>query len=181
MRYERPVLPVLLPHEAHAVAHHLKKPGQQAAFYIMLYTGVRFPEYQAIVRGDATVDFEQRMIWLPGEFTKMQKPRTLHLPTHASIWLRPFLSMADAPKRDVFTRYIKAAAARADVKALGLGVKIPRKTWESWLFRSRQEKGDLILAQMGHTKEISLTHYLSLPFGPKDLEAISRETVGWME
>lgn len=62
----------------------------------------------------------------------------------------------------------------------GLSVKSFRKSWESWLAVTHQDKLELIVLSQGHLTTTSLKHYLAVPFSPDEIEHIRKYTDGWM-
>ncbi len=61
----------------------------------------------------------------------------------------------------------------------GLSVKSFRKSWESWLTVTYEDRQALISLSQGHETETAMKHYLGLPFKAEEKRDIRLMVEGW--
>lgn len=164
----------------------------------MLNTGMRYIELRRFGENRRYFDPKNRMISLPGASTKTGKSRDVHLTPQFSSRLELFLasSSLDFPTRQVMDANLKRwASVELTTKEYFSHipedrhytqimqpptVKTFRKTWETWLLATYQDRSLDIWMSQGHTGTVSMNHYYgSVGRLKSEMDAVRECVKGW--
>lgn len=174
---------IFRPNEAKLFIAAIPKREYQLMFKALLYSGMRYIEM---------IRFQKHPQWFDGDF--------IHLPQEAQKkkkrkqlerWVRlnprgkeviwSFLDIDKTlPKYSSWVENLQRWAKVANVGIEGLSPKTTRKTWESWLVFYFEKDLIKILSSQGHTKSVSLEHYVNLPFVEIDRIQMKEFVDGWI-
>ena len=151
----------------------------------LLFTGMRYVEFQRFMKNKDWFDKKTRSIYLPPEASRKKKrtmkERYVYLSTQGLIHVENFvLYVEQMPDRVSLNNIIRYWGKKAGLGDTGQSVKTFRKTWESWLVVSYPNYLPHIAMSQGHTLITAINHYLNLPFTKEDVEEIKLRTAGWL-
>lgn len=154
-------------------------PKLKARFQVetMLNTGMRYIELQRFGKNSRYFDPKNRLISLPGASTKTGNSRDVHLTPQFSSRLELFLASSSLafPARQVMDANLKRWNA-----GLGCTVKTFRKTWETWLLATYQDRSLDVWMSQGHTGTVSMNHYYgSVGKLKSEMDAVREYVKGW--
>ena len=175
---------ILRPWEARKLIDAIPKNDYRLIFKTLLFTGARYIE---IVR------FQKHLDWFDGQFIEMpsmlaskkakrkQKERWIRLNPRGQEIIQAFKGVkTPLPSYINWTMGLRRWAKRAEIDIRYLGPKTTRKTWESWLVFSFEEKLLRILTSQGHDKTTAIKHYINLPFTDDDAKEMEYFINGWV-
>ena len=175
---------ILRPAEYKMVESEILKLHHRVMLQTLLFTGMRFIELKR---------FQKNPKWFDGEFIKISvgaginkqqirmKERWVRLNPLGKMAVTNFLGLRDdLPTNQTWRENLRRWAESAGLEPDGLCPKTTRKTWESWLMFFYETKPIQILMSQGHTGEISLKHYLNMPFTAQDKMEMEEYVSGWI-
>jgi hypothetical protein len=147
----------------------------------VLLTGLRYVEAQRLQTNPKWVD--GRFIHLSAsaqrKVLRTQKERWVRLSSKGASLLPYFFKTKPLPTWKGWTQNMQRWAGNSGLDPIGLGPKIPRKSWESWLVAYYPERVLEVFLSQGHTQMTALSHYLGLPFTQGDKGAMLEYVSGW--
>lgn len=168
---------ILTPSEYRSLIASIPKLKARFQVETMLNTGMRYIELRRFDEHPGYFDPKNRMISLPGTSTKTGKSRDVHLTPQYSSRLELFLSSQrlDFPARQVMDMNLKRW-----VPELHCTVKTFRKTWETWLLATYQDRNLDVWMSQGHTGTVSMNHYYgSVGRIKSEMDAVREYVKGW--
>jgi len=109
-----------------------------------------------------------------------EKYRWVKLNTQGQRAIENFLrSKKNLPTHQTWSENLERWCKYAGIDSTGVCAKSTRKTWESWLMITYQNRMIEILLSQGHGMTTALTHYLSFPFSDKDKTDMRYYVEGW--
>ena len=180
---------ILTPSEFVALREATPK-KHQFSLDVMLNTGARYTELQAFSENPGWFDSKNRLIALPAKATKTGRGRDIHLTSQFSKELDLFLMNGTLhfPLRfwmnhNLKTWWYAQQDANGEIwmsERWYPTVKTFRKTWETYLLCTHQDKSLDIWASQGHTGTVSMNHYYqSVGRLKSELDAVRECTRGW--
>lgn len=149
------------------------KQGNRVNLKCMLYMGCRYVEAQYLQ--SHLECFDKNFIFLPKVAQKKVKrtipERHIRLSTAAKELVPFFFTNIRLPSGQGWLKNMKRWAEWAGLDPGPVNVKTTRKTYESWLvyYYRNVPRSDLFIFQsQGHTRMVSVEHYLNMPFTPTD-------------
>ena len=190
---------ILIPSEWEALKDSIEKSRLRIVVEGLLFTGMRYSEYERFSNHLEWFDARNRAISLPAKASKTGRDRTIHLTPQftkdMSLYLREHKRLEvpsiQAMNKNLERWYWKIGAfgTRNDEFHDTFWSPTPktfRKTWESWLLFTKQDDGRpkydslMIAHSQGHTQTIQLNHYMNMSARLKsEAEAVKRLTEGW--
>jgi len=192
--FEKNGVAILTPEEYRRLKGFVK-PKFQRWLDLLLFTGMRYTEALKFMHRKELYQPERRCIFLPHEIDKKAqraaKERYIYLSYQGMLAVERFFSFLDEYKLQhqkplKYPSYIGMDYnLRQWSKKLGfeynVTVKSFRKTWESYLTVSFQDRVALIALSQGHTDLTSLNHYIQIPFTDDEKRQIQEFVVGWLQ
>ena len=192
--FEKNGVAILTPEEYRRLKSFVK-PKFQRWLDLLLFTGMRYTEALKFMHRKELYQPERRCIFLPHEIDKKAqraaKERYVYLSYQGMLAVERFFSFLDKYKQQhqkplKYPSYIGMDYnLRQWGKKLGfeynVTVKSFRKTWESYLTVSFQDRVALIALSQGHTDLTSLNHYIQIPFTDDEKRQIQEFVVGWLQ
>ena len=192
--FEKNGVAILTPEEYRRLKGFVK-PKFQRWLDLLLFTGMRYTEALKFMHRKELYQPERRCIFLPHEIDKKAqraaKERYIYLSYQGMLAVERFFSFLDEYKLQhqkplKYPSYIGMDYnLRQWSKKLGfeynVTVKSFRKTWESYLTVSFQDRVALIALSQGHTDLTSLNHYIQIPFTDDEKRQIQESVVGWLQ
>jgi len=179
---------ILTPRE-YAKLKEFLTPDYIAICDVLLYTGMRMPEFIKFSKRPDWYDARRRCIELPTAAIRKKKTvyktRQVNLTIEGCKAVEHFQKMIKdnlhIPSRQAMTGVLSRAAISAKLPDLDKGIcpKMFRKTLVSWLMKCFPDRMFEIAANMGHTLQVMMIHYTNLAFAGDDLEDIKRILKGW--
>ncbi len=175
---------ILRPSEYEALREAIPKMHHQIILDTALFTGMRWIELERFKKNPEWYDLQGGYIYLPPEASRKKKrtmtERYVYLSSRGKAIIPLFLKLdKPIPGRISWNENLKRWAKKGGLDPKGLCAKTTRKTWESWLMASYQEKALIIAMSQGHTQLTAMHHYLNLPFSKSEIESIKQYTAGW--
>jgi len=170
---------ILRPWEVRNLINAIPKNENKDKFEALLFTGCRYSElrwlyeHQKAFRGSTIqmISFKHRAKH-PERFIRLN-PQGQRAITY---FLR---SDKNLPVYVGWQKNLKRWCELADIDPTGIGVKVTRKTWESWLVTMYPKQLEYIFLSQGHDAMTALKFYLMLPFTKEDVEDMKFYTEGW--
>ena len=175
---------ILRPWEAKALDNAIPKYEYQMIFEALLYSGMRYVELER---------FQKYPEWFNGDFIHLpsqlasrkakrkQKERWVRLNPAGKKVIRSFLNVdKKLPSYKDWTDDLCRWAKYANIDFTALGPKTTRKSWESWLVFTYENKTLQIFQSQGHTQMTALQHYLNMPFTDNDKLQMKEFVDGWI-
>jgi len=192
--FEKNGVAILTPEEYRRLKSFVK-PKFQRWLDLLLFTGMRYAEALKFMHRKELYKPERRCIFLPHEIDKKAqraaKERYVYLSYQGMLAVERFFSFLEKYNQDhqkplKYPSYIGMDYnLRQWSKKLGfeynVTVKSFRKTWESYLTVSFQDRVALIALSQGHTDLTSLNHYIQIPFTDDEKRQIQEFVVGWLQ
>lgn len=146
----------------------LTRAGNKVQMDAVLYTGMRYVEAQRLHENPSWFDPLGHNIHLPPSATlkgkRRQLDRYIRLNYPGVSAVEMYLRGKPLPSWSSWTHDLRNWAVKAAVDPVGLGPKTLRKTWESWLVMTYQERLAQIVLNQGHTALTAVGHYINIPF-----------------
>lgn len=175
---------ILRPVEFKALESEVLKLHHRIMLQTLLFTGMRYIECKRL---------QQNPKWFDGNFIKISfgaginkkqirnKERWIRLNPLGKMAVTNYLNLKEElPSNQTWRENMIRWGESAGIETIGLCPKTTRKTWESWLMFFYETKPLQILMSQGHTGEISLKHYLNMPFTTQDKMEMEEYVGGWI-
>lgn len=149
----------------------------------LLLTGLRYEEAQLLQKNPEWFDKESGFIHVPESKAKRQKDqmeRFVRLSNLGKHMVPLFFKTTPLPSRWAWYKNLKRWAKKEGLDPKGIGAKITRKTWESWLIYYYPNRISDIMFSQGHTLITSIKHYQGLPFTEEEKKKIEKYVAGWI-
>lgn len=169
-------------------------PEYQTIFDVQLNTGLRQVEFWWLMRNQQCFSASRRLIHLPREGScrkpkcKSRDGRVIRLTVDGARALEHAFYKrigAEKPKAErCFGQALTRACWKAGVDPKYVNPKCLRKSMESWLVEARKDLGiDFldILANQGHTEQVSVESYVKFVFGEEDHKDMVNFFRGWKQ
>ena len=171
---------ILRPKEFQALLEAVPKMEHQDLLEVLLYTGARYSEIQALYKHPQW--FQGNAIHMPSFKKKaVYSGRYIRLNKQGERAVKYFFKNKKSPPHYVgFDNNLKRWAQYAKLDPNGLSIKTTRKTWESWLVTKYPQQLEYIFLSQGHSRMTALKYYLMLPFNNEDKEYMENYTSGWI-
>jgi len=183
---------ILIPSEWEALKDSIEKSRLRIVVEGLLFTGMRYSEYERFSNHLEWFDARNRAISLPAKATKTGRDRTIHLTPQftkdLSLYLREHKKL-EVPSIQAMNMNLKRwyyasidiiegeGSARQGYQPTP---KTFRKTWESWLLASYPDRSMAIALSQGHSELISYGHYMNLdPRLKSEMDRVRELTKGW--
>jgi integrase len=195
---------VLSPAEFRALESQIQKTSLRLLVRALLYTGMRYQELLRLKKDPSLFDLERKTIRVKsGKARACQKERYVRLTPEGVEAVRAFLAdeRETYPSAAGMMLNLQAWAKAANLEAAddmegavyqaganegmerrnvwGLSVKTFRKSWESWLTVTYEDRLPLISLSQGHETETAMRHYWALPFTADEKQDIRVMVEGW--
>lgn len=196
---------ILTPEDYEKIISVITKLSLKLLVMVLLYTGMRYQEVLRLKMHPEWFSPGRKIITVTSEKeTAVEKERYVHLTDAGVQAVQAFLAdkRTKYPSASGMTHNLISWGNMAGISAsgkligqvysigkndgcerkniYGLSVKSFRKSWESWLAVTHQDKLELIVLSQGHLTTTSLKHYLAVPFSHDEIEHIRKYTDGWM-
>jgi len=158
---------------------------------VLLYTGMRMPEFIKFSKHPEWYDAHRRCIELPTTAIRKKKTvyktRQINLNVNGCDAIKHFQKMIKdnlhIPTRQAMIGVLSRAAIEANLPDGDKGIcpKMFRKMLVSYLMKCFPERMFEIAANMGHTLEVMRINYTNLSFAREDTEDIRIFLKGWGE
>jgi len=176
---------ILIPSEWEALKDSIEKSRLRIVVEGLLFTGMRYSEYERFSNHLEWFDVKNRAISLPAKASKTGRDRTIHLTPQftkdMSLYLREHkkLEVPSIQAMNMNLRRWHSSCALA-VDDQHPNPKTFRKTWESWLLASYPDRSMAIALSQGHSELISYGHYMNLdPRLKSEMDRVRELTKGW--
>lgn len=171
---------ILRPCEVTKLIETIPKIENRIKFEALLYTGCRYTELQWLYKHSKA--FKSSYIQMPSFKHKAIYPeRFIRLNPQGQHAVAYYLkSSKPLPHYVGWQKNLKEWCKKADIDTTGIGVKVSRKTWESWLVTIYTKNLEHIFLSQGHGKMTALNFYIMLPFTKQDIEDMHFYTDGWI-
>ena len=149
---------------------------------VLLLTGLRYEEARMLQKHPDWFDGE--FVYIPemkGKRKEKQMERWVRLSDLGKHMLPLFFRNKRLPARQNWRDNLIRWAEKAGLDPAGIGVKVTRKTWESWLVFSFPDRIADIMFSQGHTLITSIKHYQGLPFTEEDKKGMEKYVSGWVK
>ena len=182
---------ILRPYEYSVFMSEVKNPKTKTIFACGLYTAMRYSEMIHLHNHPEWLREQTRCVDLP-RFVEKKKKRKLR---GRYVWLtqagveavKAFLSLDSVPDDvTIYWKLLQTAKQNLEknylehgVVSIGITPKSTRKSYESWLATTYQDKFHLIVLSCGHDTTTSINHYLNLPFNKTDVDDMEPFVSGW--
>jgi len=169
---------ILRPHECNQLINAIPKHYHKVMYKTLLYSGCRYAELQRLKQHSEW--FDGNFIYLPSLKTKArQKQRWVRLNPVGREVITTYLEQDyELPDIVGWNENLKRWSDKS-VGSNGVSAKTTRKTWESWLFYYYGNRIEIYQSQ-GHTLQVSMEHYLNLPFLDSDKQLMKSYVDGWL-
>jgi integrase len=158
---------------------------------VLLYTGMRMPEFVKFSQNPEWYDAHRRCIELPTKAIlkkkTVYKTRQINLNVKGCDAVKHFQKMIkdnmNIPSRQAMIGVLSRAAIEAELPDGDKGIcpKMFRKILVSYLMKIYPERMFEIAANMGHTLEVMRINYTNMSFAREDTEDIRLFLKGWGE
>ena len=175
---------ILRPIEYKLIESEVLKLHHRIMLQTLLFTGMRYIECKRL---------QHNPKWFDGDFVKISfgeginkqqirtKERWIRLNPLGKMAVTNYLNLKEElPSNQTWRENMIRWGEAAGIETIGLCPKTTRKTWESWLMFFYETKPLQILQSQGHTGEISLRHYLNMPFTKQDKLEMEEYVNGWI-
>lgn len=192
---------ILRPGECKGLIDAIPKKEYKTLFRALLFSGMRYIEMKRFHKYPSWFDGE--FIHLPKESTlkhkRTQLERSVRLTPVGRIAIEHFLdSKIILPSYQSWVSNIACWSYRAKLKGAekyintkpkvhkttyaceGVGSKMTRKTYESWLVYYYPNRLTEVLLSQGHDHLTSVKHYLNMPFNEHDRIDMREFVEGWI-
>ncbi len=173
---------ILRPKEYDQLRRELKTTQRQRLDGLLL-TGMRYVEAQRLQEHPEWVYGNGFIEMPPGSSLKKEMKytrRTIRLSNMGEELVPLFIDAPKLPTRQTWRENLRRWARDADLDPTGISAKTTRKTWESWLVHTNENRLAHIFQSQGHTEKTALKHYVSLPFDKEDERGMEKWVQGWI-
>lgn len=169
---------ILRPKEYEAIRNQAGE--HQINLDCLLLTGLRYQEAKELQKHPDWFDGD--FIHLPETKAKRQRQqmeRFVRLSNLGKHLLPMFFKSKKLPHRKNWYNNLQLWSRKAQLDPTGIGIKVTRKTWESWLMFCYPHRVSDIMLSQGHTLLTSIQHYQGLPFNEEDKKIMLKYITGY--
>lgn len=182
---------IFTPVEVERIQKVISKPSLLALFNLLLFTGMRLSEVAQLAAKPLLFDDVRGRIEIHSTKTKATAPvRWVRLNDQGIKAVREYLKNPYVPScsstwQNNLIRWCRQAHLTefcypdSPSNPYKVTVRTSRKTWESWLIASFEDKFLTITKSQGHNETVALKHYIDFGFMQDELEQIAGYTAGW--
>lgn len=179
---------IFRPQEWDSFVNSISNAKTRTVYQSLFYSAMRYAELARLVENSEWFHPQKRYIDLPFMAEKKNKQGL----KGRYIWLTPMgveviRTLTEQYERlddvTIFWQRLQTAKKNFSVSgylAEGISPKSPRKTYESYLVLTYQQKRfSEICLSLGHTELTALKYYLNLPFSTEDKQLMRKYVEGW--
>ncbi len=146
----------------------------------LLLLGCRYEEARRIQK-DRSCYHDRKFVHVDEKKVKrVSKQREIRLSTRGIDIMPYFFNGALLPTVQAYDEKLKRWVLLAGLDPRGISVRCLRKTWESWLIYTYQNRTIDIVKSQGHTQTTAMEHYIGVSFTDDDLRDMRDWVSGWI-
>lgn len=145
----------------------------------MLLMGCRYEEARRIQKDRKSFHDGKFIHVTEKKVKRIAGQREIRLSDRGVDIMPSFFAAKKMPTRQTMDEKLKRLCKVSGIEDTGVSVRCLRKTWESWLMTTNQDKILMVVQSQGHNLATAMEHYINLSFTDEDIRQMKPWVQGW--